>query len=310
MTAAPVSVITTVFNEAGTIAATIASLFAQTRPPDEVVVADAGSTDGTRRQLDDLAAAEPRLRVIHAPGNRSAGRNAAIRAATHDLLATIDGGCVAAPGWLELLAARLEDETWVAGFYRPAGRTRRQECIGLVMVPVRAEAEQADVFLPSGRSMAFHRRVWEDVGGFPEEVDFAEDSLFDERALAAGHRPAFEPDAVVWWEPPPNLRTLARTMFAWGDGDGRAGLRRYYRKLRFVRWWGSAAAALAALLTRPRLLPLALAPLAAHTARATRHKYPVATGVGKYLWIPVAYAVANHAALAGYVAGSRHRTRR
>lgn len=101
MTAAPVSVITTVFNEAGTIAATIASLFAQTRPPDEVVVADAGSTDGTRRQLDDLAAAEPRLRVIHAPGNRSAGRNAAIRAATHDLLATGSSrsSAPAACGW-------------------------------------------------------------------------------------------------------------------------------------------------------------------------------------------------------------------
>ncbi len=309
MTTAPISVITTVRNEAGTIAATVASLLHQTRLPDEIVVADAASTDGTREQLEGIAASEPRLRVISAPGNRSAGRNAAIAAASHDWIATIDGGCVAAPGWLELLAGRLEDEPWVAGFYRPAGRTRRQACIGLVMVPVRSEAEGAAMFLPSGRSMAFHRSVWEEVGGFPEEVDFAEDSLFDERVLAAGHEPSFVPDAVVWWEPPPDLRTLARTMFAWGDGDGRAGLRRYYRKLRFVLWWGTVVAAAAAA-ARPRLLPVALAPLAAHVARATRAKYPMVRGPAKYMWLPLASVVANYASLAGYAAGSLRRARR
>ncbi len=306
-----VSVIATVFNEGPTIAATVASVLGQTRPPDEFVVADAGSTDGTRQTLDQIAAGEPKLRVIHASGNRSTGRNSAIAAARHDWIATIDGGCVAAPGWLEGLLAKRSESPWVAGFYRPAGRTTLQTCIGLAMVPVLAEVDAAEVFLPSARSMAFARRVWAEVGGFPEEVDFAEDSLFDERALAAGFRPAFAADAIVWWQPPPDLAELARTMYKWGDGDGRAGLRRYYLKRRLLLWWGSAAAALAALLAgRPGLLPLALAPVAAHSARATRRKYGATAGASRFGWLPLAYAVANYAALAGYAAGSLRRGRR
>ena len=43
-----VSVISTIFNEVESIDDLMASLMRQTRIPDEIVVADAGSSDGTR----------------------------------------------------------------------------------------------------------------------------------------------------------------------------------------------------------------------------------------------------------------------
>ncbi len=46
-----VSVIATVLNEAGSIDLLLDSLAGQTRPPDEVVIVDGGSSDGTRGRL-------------------------------------------------------------------------------------------------------------------------------------------------------------------------------------------------------------------------------------------------------------------
>ena len=84
-----VSVIFTVLNEAGALPRLLDSLAAQTRQPDEVVVCDGGSHDGTL----DLLRAEERLplRVIESPGaNISRGRNVAIAAATGDVIACTD----------------------------------------------------------------------------------------------------------------------------------------------------------------------------------------------------------------------------
>jgi glycosyltransferase involved in cell wall biosynthesis len=72
-----ISVIVTVKNEDESIHRLLDSLAAQTRAPDEVVICDGGSTDGTLKVLS----AEQRLplKVIVRPGaNISQGRNAAI----------------------------------------------------------------------------------------------------------------------------------------------------------------------------------------------------------------------------------------
>ena len=78
-----VSVICTVWNEAPAIERLLASLEAQSRPPDEVVIADGGSTDGTLAILAEWAGAgRLPLKVLERPGsNISEGRNAAIAAA-------------------------------------------------------------------------------------------------------------------------------------------------------------------------------------------------------------------------------------
>ena len=82
---APVTLILTVLNEAESVGELLDSLLAQSRPPDEIVVVDGGSTDGTVRHLERYAAHRP-LRVIVEPGaGISRGRNAAIAAASHAL---------------------------------------------------------------------------------------------------------------------------------------------------------------------------------------------------------------------------------
>ena len=83
------------------------SLLAQTVAPDEIVLADGGSTDGTVALARSYADRGVRLLEI-GPAYPGRGRNAAIRAARNDWVALIDGGCEAEPSWLENLVASRE----------------------------------------------------------------------------------------------------------------------------------------------------------------------------------------------------------
>jgi glycosyltransferase involved in cell wall biosynthesis len=298
-----VSVIVTVLNERDSLSELLGSLLSQTRRPDEIVVSDAGSTDGTHELTTEVARSHPEIRLIHQQGNRSVGRNAAIGAATGDVIAATDGGCLAEPQWLEQLIEPLEHGAdFVAGFYRPAGETLRSTCMGLVMVPVVEEVDP-DEFLPSARSMAFRKAIWAEVGGFPEDTEFAEDTLFDERLVAAGYAPRFVQSAVVAWRPPAGFKALAATMYRWGRGDGLLRLRP--NAYRFHLWRYGVPLLLAALLGLLRwwLAPLAALPVAARAARATRHKYRTVRGPARFLFIPIAHLVAVYSSLVGYLAG-------
>ncbi|MGE0725021.1 MAG: glycosyltransferase family 2 protein [Alphaproteobacteria bacterium] len=81
-----VSAIVCVRNGARWIARALASIRAQRRPPDDIVVVDGRSTDGTA-----AIAAAPDVRIVIQPGTGLAdARNAGIAAAAGDLLAFLD----------------------------------------------------------------------------------------------------------------------------------------------------------------------------------------------------------------------------
>lgn len=302
-----VSVVTPALNEHSNIEALVDSLLGQTVTPSEIVIADGGSTDGTREILDRLAEAHPRLRVVDGPGGISENRNAAIAEAGHEIVACIDAGCTAQPDWLEKITAPFSrGEDWVSGFYVPRGPTLRSTCAGLVLMSVREEVNP-DYITPPGASQAFRKKLWHRVGGFPEGMAAAEDTLFGERAKAAGFTPYFEGDAVINWRPPAGFGEMMRKAYTWGRGDGRARLRAGAYKKILLGYWGSLVAALLAALVTWWLVPIVLAPLAISVARRTRFKYRWAEGVGKYLLIPVAHVLQLLAQSLGWLVGSFRR---
>jgi len=219
-----ISLIVTVLNEARSLPALLASIAAQTRQPDEVVVCDGGSTDGTL----DLLRAETRfpLRVIERPGsNISQGRNAAIEAATGDVIASTDAGVRLDPKWLEKLSEPFAADTTsvVAGFFLPDVHTPFEIAMGATVLPQLNEIDPAK-FLPSSRSVAFTKAAWQVIGGYPEWLDYCEDLIFDFKLRDRFGAFAFAPEAVAYFRPRSSIKSFFKQYYLYARGDGKANL--------------------------------------------------------------------------------------
>ena len=242
--AVAVSVIATVLNEADTIDVLLDSLLAQSRAPDEVVIVDGGSRDGTLDKLEGFAArAAFGAKVLSRPGcNISQGRNAAIAAARGLIIASTDAGVRLELDWLEQLVAPFESTEppdVVGGFFVPQPHSLFELVLGATTLPLLEEVDP-DTFYPSSRSVAFRRSAWEGVGGYPEWLDYCEDLLFDFALRDAGCAFAFAPRASVYFRPRSTLRAYLRQYYRYARGDGKADFWRWRHLVRYATYLGMA----------------------------------------------------------------------
>ncbi|MFO7654512.1 MAG: glycosyltransferase [Candidatus Krumholzibacteriia bacterium] len=219
-----VSLVITTYNEAEGIGDLLNDIAQQTRPPAELVLVDGGSTDDTveicERLREPLQSAKVALQLVVAPGaGIAAGRNRAIAAATHEFICVTDAGCRIDRHWCERVTRPLREgrADLVGGFFRPVAHTRLQRVLAALTVADRPPRG----FLPSSRSVAFTRDLWRRAGCYPEWLPWGEDTLFNERCLAAGGRYLVAPDAIVHWEVRRSLSAAARQFYRYGWGDGR-----------------------------------------------------------------------------------------
>ncbi len=245
----PISLIMTVRNEASSIARLLDSIHAQSLQPDEIVIADGGSTDRTQEVVTSYMDRLP-VRLLAVPGaNISQGRNAAIRNASHDIIAATDAGVRLEPGWLGALVGLLLDEgagvDVVSGFFLPDPQSPFERAMGATVLPS-LEDINPDKFLPSSRSVAFRKAAWEAVGGYPEWLDYSEDLVFDIRLKEAGYRFAFVPEAHVHFRPRSSLRAFFVQYYRYARGDGKADLWRKRHAIRYATYIAGPIVALAA----------------------------------------------------------------
>jgi|GEM_PF-236098 len=300
-----VSLVTTVYNEEDSIAAFLDALLSQHRKPDEIIIVDAGSKDRTRAIIEDYIARGLRARLLVEPGaNRARGRNLGIANASGSVIACTDAGCVPEPDWLARIAApfrRKQAPDVVSGYYRAEARSLTEQAIAAATVPGVDEVDP-EKFDPSSRSVAFAREAWREVGGYPEYVDYAEDTEFDRRLRAAGCRFQFEPRAIVRWRMQGSLAGLFRQFARYARSDGELGHWFGHYAKAFV---GVLAVGIVAALTAWRAWAgLAYAPLAAlywarYVSRARRRgaRWPAA------LLAPLAMLTVDAAHVIGYSAG-------
>ena len=311
MTERRVALCLTVLNEADNLAALFASVEAQTRRPDEIVVVDGGSTDGTVEVARAWQARGLPITLLLRPGaNISAGRNAAIREAGAPLIAVTDAGVRLEPGWLSALTRPFDEPdppAVVAGFFQSDPRTTFEAALGATTLPNVAEV-RPERFYPSSRSVAFTRRAWERVGGYPEWLDYCEDLLFDFALEDAGCRRAWAPEAVVHFRPRPSARAYYRQYYRYARGDGTADLWRKRHAIRYATYLGLPLGLLAARRWPLLLGPLALA-VAVYVRRPCLRLWPTLGGMSwpdrlvALAWVPALRLIGDVAKMAGYPVG-------
>jgi glycosyltransferase involved in cell wall biosynthesis len=240
-----ISVIVTVFNEEETILSLLDALRNQTYPAAEIVIVDGGSSDQTLQLLKTFQSKNKKvpLHIFSKKGNRSVGRNEAIRKTTHELIAITDAGCIPHTTWLEAFAQKILEknllekntEFVVAGYYEGKAKSNFEEAV-IPYVLVMPDRVNPTNFLPATRSFLLTKNIWEKFGGFDEELCDNEDYAFSmklQRNMVPIH---FASDAVVIWIPRTTIAQFWVMIFRFARGDVTAGIIRPKVLLIFLRY--------------------------------------------------------------------------
>ena len=236
-----VSLICTLKNEASSLDDFIISLLSQSRTPDEIILVDGGSDDKSVEVIESYKIKnDAPIRLIVKDGiNIAEGRNIAIKNAKYDIIASTDLGCTLDSEWLKYLIEPFEEEPKidvVAGWYKPKTSNTFERCLADVTYPkLEKVLKDPANFLPSSRSVAFKKKCWEKVGGYPEWLYTAEDTTFDLNLKKNGCNFAFAPKSFVYWKTRPSIKSALKQYYLYGKGDGqgrifsRAYLLTYFR---------------------------------------------------------------------------------
>ncbi|MFN8484078.1 MAG: glycosyltransferase [Anaerolineae bacterium] len=228
-----ISVAVPCYNGARWIAETVAALGRQTRPPDELLVIDDGSTDDS-----GALAARAGARVIPHAVNRglAAARNTALAAARGEILVFVDSDAYADARMIEALLAPFTapDIAGVGGGGIEAHQVTRADAWRARHARQWHGPQQvADAPYLHGLCAAYRRRALFAVGGFDTTLRTnAEDVEMGTRLRQAGYRLVYTPAAVVYHQRADTLPSLAKMIDRWYYWAARVRKARRDRPLR------------------------------------------------------------------------------
>ena len=185
-----VSVILTCHNEERFIVQAVESVINQTASGGirEIIIVNDGSTDGSAEVIASLVDREPRIHVLTTAGaGASSARNLAIRHATGDFIAFLDGDDFWAEDKLERQLTAFGNGCKAALVYGDLVDFSAPDLSDAVPVAVgRYRADQRDTlptyFLLDGpivpSSIVMRRKIVEDIGLFNETIRVGEDTEF------------------------------------------------------------------------------------------------------------------------------------
>lgn len=298
--------IATVLNESGNIKQLLDSLLTQTLQPHEIVIVDAGSTDNTVEILKEYKKKFKGVpfKIIVKEGNRSVGRNTAIKNTRNEIIAVSDADCILDKNWLRSITAPFVDTSIdvVAGYYKPITKNVFQKSLSTYtcVMPDKLSKD----FLPSSRSIAFKKRAWEKVGGYPKELDTCEDLTFARKLKENGSNFYIVRKAIVRWPQRKNIFEAFIQFYSYAKGDGQANYIRQNTHLLFARYFIGIVLLIFFFITlNQSLLLLIIASLIFYIGWSITKNFKYVQKIAALYWLPILQISSDIAVISGTLRG-------
>jgi GT2 family glycosyltransferase len=217
---APVTIVLPTIGRPKLVRACLESLARCNPRADEIVVVDSSDDEAVANVVVDFAASGARRIDCRAPGIGGAF-NLGLRAAKHEIVLLTNDDCTVEPSWVERgrRHATRSTHTIVTGRVRPRGDPSLVP--STIDDPAEREYSGGAAFVLYTQSMALHRSVLLEFGGFDDRIQpAAEDNDLSYRWLRAGFRIRYEPDFIVWHHDWRTREQLERLYVNYGVGQG------------------------------------------------------------------------------------------
>ena len=222
-----ISLVVPLKNEERSVALLIESIKYQSNQPDEIILVDGGSTDNTVQHLKKLINNDPRFHIIETTAMPGKGRNMGAEYATSEWLAFTDAGIRLDKHWLENMIKKQRQTPGsgiIYGNFSPQINSFFDKCAAIAYVPA---LRLGSIRSKSIASSLFKKEIWKKAGGFPD-WRATEDLVFMERAEELNYPVAFAPDAMVYWQLRPDLKSTYKKFELYSTYNVWAGRQAYW----------------------------------------------------------------------------------
>jgi glycosyltransferase involved in cell wall biosynthesis len=223
-----VSLVVCLLNEEQHVAEAFNHALDQNYPGElELVAALGPSRDRTDEIVAELAAADPRIRVIRNPdpsGATPAGLNAALAASHHPVVVRLDGHAILPADYVRTAVETMErtGADNVGGLMAAEGVTAFEQAVARAMTSRLGVGNAA--FHTGGKEGpaetvylgVFRRTALERINGYDETFLRAQDWEMNLRIRRTGGTVWFNPELKVAYRPRPRIGALARQYFHYG----------------------------------------------------------------------------------------------
>lgn len=226
-----VTLIATVYRDIEGTGLFLKRMESQTRRPDEIVVCDAGSRDGTWELLKNYEqnGAIPLVAIQEERCRPARGRNLAAVAAKCDILAVTDIGCDWDDEWFEELVSPFESDAHleaVMGSWKVRWEDQTTPWAKADYVLQNGlELRAAPTSHSANRAIAYRKDFYLGMGGLPEDLTFAADDMTLALLIQKlGRKLSSAPEPRCYWFRPQSLRSLLKEAKRNFRGNGEAGM--------------------------------------------------------------------------------------